>query len=527
MSYICYIVGMAFSENSVFTEVKHLMTTVKTQLADFTCYQQQQRQEIAKYSNQAKSTQDGSSSQWTSETKCKLLELAAQQKELLKLLQGHKKLFEKIQALKQKAKAVTKHIIPAVEVHCKSHGGKNVQQEIKDKSTLSSPSMTIPASDVNLSSTKTTNNASNLGKQSEKHTSTALTNVSSSYAQNRYMPISSQPLVVSAVSQCTNLDNQAQSCPVMTSHSPATMIYVSGTTQTSVASSIMPQNVVLTGGQLYQVGQKQVYVLPHGLTTSLASPFTVAQAAQLQHVTTARLPSSTTTTASTAKEATITKERNDLTGGLSVTKSTPSIGLNTATLPSRALQSWNSRRTEMSSQLPSPETPVPSSTVPWPISATISPSNSAQPVSAVRSLSTSSTLQSTLLPNLCSESGSQVGKQASRAIHSTTISQSLNEKTITVLQVQPSARAKSPLDTLSKNTSAVPSSLQATTTYSTVSKGPVSTANNGYMLFNFILGSIFFLLLKSHYCTLPYPITNKNKNILKHNIMYLSLCKAF
>ena len=488
MSYICYIVGMAFSENSVFTEVKHLMTTVKTQLADFTCYQQQRRQEIAKYSNQAKSTQDGSSSQWTSETKCKLLELAAQQKELLKLLQGHKKLFEKIQALKQKAKSVTKHIIPAVEVHCKSHGVRNVQQEVKDKSTLSSPSMTLPASDVNLSSTKT-KNASNLGKQSDKNTSTALTNVSSSYTQNRYMPISSQPLVMSAVSQ-----------------SPATVIYVSGTTPTSVASSIMPQNVVLTGGQLYQVGGKQVYVLPRGLTTSVASPFTVAQAAQLQHVTTARLPSSRTTTASTAKEATVTKERNDLTGGLSVTKSTQSIGLNTATLPSRALQSWNSRITEMSSQLSSPNTPVPSSVVSsLPISATISLSNTARPVSAVKSLSTSSILQNTLLPNLCSETGSQVGKQASHAIHSTTISQSLNEKTITVSQVQPSARAKSPLDTLSQNSSAVPSSLQATTTTSTVSKGPVSTAKN-------VCGSKFSLCL-SHYCTLPYPITKKKKNI--------------
>ena len=136
------------------------MTQVKTQLADFTRYQQQQRQAIAKSSNESQGTRDGAESQYTSNIKQRILELATQQKELLKCFQCHKKLLEKIQALKQEAKSVTKHILPAVEEH---HKSCNKQQDISDKSAH--PPLSNPF-EVTTSNKSTTGSNKQVGKQS-------------------------------------------------------------------------------------------------------------------------------------------------------------------------------------------------------------------------------------------------------------------------------------------------------------------------------------------------------------------------
>ena len=96
------------------------MTQVKTQLAEVTVYQQQQRQQIAQYSNESQDTNDGSESQHTFDIKQKILQLAAQQKELLACVQCHKKLLDKMRTLKKTTKAITKNTLPAIEKHVSS-----------------------------------------------------------------------------------------------------------------------------------------------------------------------------------------------------------------------------------------------------------------------------------------------------------------------------------------------------------------------------------------------------------------------
>lgn len=461
MNKIYCIVGMAPRENPIFAQVKHLMNTVKTQLADFTRYQQQQRQEIAHSSNGAQGSQDGSSSQWTSETRRKLLELATQQKELLKLLQCHKKLLEKIQALKQKAKSLTRHIIPAVEAHCKSHRGINVEQEIIDKNTCPSLPMTLSASNMNTSAIVTCakltpNSASKHGDEQtvNKHTSISLKNVPSSYTQNRYRPVPSHP---SAVSQVATLGHQPQSFAASISHTPATVSHnVSNATQISVTPSATPQsrvqNVILTGGQLYQVGEKQVYMLPQGCITSVTSSFEVTQATQPQQVTTAKLSSNTTT--AVAKKATATQETAFI-PDLSVAKSTRGNSVSSAQDP------------QMFSQLSSNNTPVSSSRVTLPLSL----SNSSLPVSTARSFRNSAVqnTQSLSIDN-------QGSNQATHSSHNASISHATIDNTSTVPQWQKRAGVQSQHTAASsQNTAGVQSSLQAAKTTATVaSKGPVS-----------------------------------------------------
>lgn len=97
------------------------MTQVKTQLAEFTVYLQQQRQQIAQYSNESQDTHDGSESQHTFDIRQKILQLAAQQKELLACFQCHKKLLDKMRTLKKSTKANAKNTLPAIEKHVSSH----------------------------------------------------------------------------------------------------------------------------------------------------------------------------------------------------------------------------------------------------------------------------------------------------------------------------------------------------------------------------------------------------------------------
>ena len=420
MSSIYNVLGTPLKESSIFAQVKQLMTTVKTQLAHFTRYQKQQRHQIASFTVESKTNQDGFSSQRTYKTKCKLLELAAQQKELLKLFQGHKNLFEKIQMLKEKAKTVTEHVLPAVEMHCKSYGAKNMQLEIKENSAVSSASMTMLASNINLSSdtvcTKTINCATS---------------------------ICLQPLTLSTASQFTTLEDQTQPCHVMTSCSPTNGRHVSTTTHTSVTCPLLQssiQDTVLTGHQVHYVEGKQVYMLPQELDTSVAKSYSFIQPPQA-HFTTARLSSNTKTSASATETRLTTANVSDAQSGTSCI--------------------WLSGIPMVSALVSSVDTPVLSSFV------------SLQPMSYP---STSSTLQSSLMPS--SENSSQVLKQATHAGQKTTPSQVSSMNSMTVSELQPRAWAKSSVNIPSQITSALPSKLQATKTTSTPLKGPVSITKN-------------------------------------------------
>ena len=420
---------MAPKENPIFVQVKHLMTTVKTQLADFTRYQQQQRQEIANSSNGVQDSEDGSSSQWTSQTKHKLLELAAQQKELLTLFQCHRKLLDKIQALKQKARSVTKHIIPAVEVHCKSKGGVNVQQEIMDRNTQ--PSLLNTSSISNTNSLAVT--CANIipTKQGNelsvsRHTSIPLMSVSSSYTETNCRAIPSQPSVTSAVTQITLGNN-----PVLISHNPATVLNnASSATVTTPSSVSQPrvQNVVLTAGQLYQVGGRQIYVLPQGLPVTL--PFAVTQATQPKQVM-AKLPSTTYTTSATPEMGLI-PSRSD-------TAPAKDNHLNTVvSLPTTAA-SKQGEISQSSSQVTSIGTVVPSCSVTLSNLDNSSHSNISELVSAARTVNNSLVLQNGAPPIACN-SGSHANKQGLHSNHKAPISCATSESVQTVPQLHKSAR---------------------------------------------------------------------------------------
>ena len=456
-------------ENPTFAQVKYLMTTVKTQLADFTRYQQKQRQEIASCRNGAQSIEDSSSSQWTSETKHKLLELANQQKELLKLFQHHKKLIERIQALKQRAKSVNKHIIPAVEVHCNSNRGVNAQKENIDQSTRPSLPSTLTASNTSPLTVTTrmkiiANSGSKQGEQLvNKHTSISLEEVGSSYAPSTHRS--------SVVSQQMTLDDH----PVLNSHTPIPMSHnATGVTQslvtTSVTSQSRVQNVVFTGGQLYQVGDKQVYVLPQGLITrSVTSSLGVTQAAQAHQVQAAKSSISDTSTAVTNK-ASVTQERGLFPRSLLET-STQGPTLNTVDALPPTVLSWQDQKTQTTSQLSVSNTPIPSSRSTLPISATIPLSNTSLPVSTARSVSNSSVLENTTLSN-----GSEISKQATNVNQSDPVSHTtLPESTTIVAPMQKSTREQPQHTTPFKNTSGVQSSSQPPKMTATIAlKGPVS-----------------------------------------------------
>lgn len=460
---------MAPRENPIFAQIKHLMTTVKTQLADFTRYQQKQRQGIASCSTGAQGSENTSSSQWTSETKHKLLELANQQKELLKLFQHHKKLLERMQALKQRAKSFNKHIIPAVEVHSNSNRGFNAWKEIIDQSTR--PSLPSTASNMSpLAVTTCTKIIPNSGSKQggeqllNKHTSITLEKDCSSCVPSTHRS--------SAVSQQMTLVDQ----PVLNSHTPIPMSHnATSVTQSLVTTSVISQprvqNVVLTGGQLYQVGDKQVYVLPQGLITrSVTSSLGVTQAAQTHQVQAAK-PSFTTTSTAVTNRASVTQERG-LFPSSSLTASTQGPTLNTVhALPLTAL-SWQDQKTQTTSQLPISNTAISSSRSTLPISATIPFSNTSLPVSTARSVSNSSVLENRTLPN-----GSEISsKQATNVNQSDPVSHTtLPESTSTMMHMQKSTMVQPQRTTPSKNTSGIQSSAQpAKMTATIASKGPVS-----------------------------------------------------
>lgn len=463
---ISCIAGMTPKENPIFAEVKLLMTTVKTQLADFTRDQKQQRQEIANSSNGEPGSQDGSSSQWTSQTKHKLFELATQQKQLLTLFQCHKKLLDKIQALKQKARSVTKHIIPAVEVYCKSKRRVNVQQKVMDRNTQQQSLLNMCISNTNpLAVTTCENTIPNITTKQgnelsvSKHTSFPLINVISSHTENSCSAIPSQPLVTSAVTQVTT-----SSTPVTVFHNVST----ASLTTPLVISQPRVQNVVLTAAQLYQVGGRQIYVLPQVL--SATTTFTVTQAAKLQQVT-AKLPSTTYTTSATPEMGLISS--------LSVAISAQGHPLNTeVSLPSTTV-SWLGQSSQSSSQVSSIVTAVPSSSVTMPNLDISSHSNISLPVSTARTVNNSLALQNATPPIAC-DIGSQANKHGSHLNHKAPISCAAIESARTVPQLHKSARLQSQHGIPTQNAVGVQSSSQVTmTTEAVTSKGAVSIIVHG------------------------------------------------
>ena len=443
------------------------MTTVKTQLADFTHYQQQQRKEIASSGNGETGSQDGCSSQWTSQTKHKLLELAAQQKELLTLFQRHKKFLEKIQALKQKARLTTQHLIPAVEMHCKSKRGFNVQKETTNRNTEPSFLNTSSTCTLNMNPLAVAtceNTIPNITTKQgyelsvSKHTSIPLLSVPSIYTENSFRAIPSQPLFTSAITQVT------------TSRTPVTMFHrVSSASLTTplVLSQPRVQNVV-TAAQLFQVAGRQIYVLPQGVpvTTTLA----MTQTAQSQLVT-AKLPSTTYTTSAMPEMGLIPS--------LSVAKSAQGHPLNTVvSLPSTAA-SWLGQISQSSSQVSSISTAVPSSSGTLPSLDNSSHSNVSLPVSTTRAVNNRLALQNAPPPIVC-DGGSHAITQGSHSNHKAAISCAASESSQTVPQLHKSARLQSQHTIPTQNAAGVQSSSQvAMTTEPVASKGAVSIIVHG------------------------------------------------
>ena len=243
------------------------MTQVKTLLAEFTVYLQQQRQQIAQYSNESQDTHDGSESQHTFDIRQKILQLAAQQKELLACFQCHKKLLDKMRTLKKSTKANTKHTLPAIEKHVSS----------RSTSTSFNIAVSNPSGVTAHNTSMSANKCRQDNKQSVNDSQPA---PPTSTLKHAMLQNSSAPSVESSSASQTMLSDkcsQLQQVPLSCTSVTAENNYSSSETQSqSLLSPLsMPQqrtqNVVLTAGQFFQVGDKQVYVLPQGLLSSVTS----------------------------------------------------------------------------------------------------------------------------------------------------------------------------------------------------------------------------------------------------------------
>ena len=244
------------------------MTQVKTQLAEFTVYLQQQRQQIAQYSNESQDTHDGSESQHTFDIRQKILQLAAQQKELLACFQCHKRLLDKMRTLKKSTKANTKNTLPAIEKH------------ISSRST--STSFNIGVSNPSGVMAHNTRMLANKSRQDNKQSVNDCQPTPPTSTLKHAMLQNSSALSMessSSASQTMLSDkrSQLQQAPLSCTSAAAENNYSSSETQSQ--SLLTPlsmhqqraQNVVLTAGQFFQVGDKQVYVLPQGLLSSVTS----------------------------------------------------------------------------------------------------------------------------------------------------------------------------------------------------------------------------------------------------------------
>ena len=479
---------MSCKESPVFAQVKLLMTQVKTQLAEFTHYQQQQRQQIAKSSDPSQDTQDDSESQWTSETKQRILELANQQKELLKLFHCHKKLLEKVQELKQKVRSGTKHILPAVEMRQTSKNRAKVQQVVMGKSARQPSPITLSASTLNASgvmtfvhNTSTTVCTKNMEETSNRHIPVSPKLVSCRLTQSKANSVTSHAQVMLSSSQALPRPASTSCNPVLHSVPSVTQTQTSVTPSAATPQPIV-QNVVLTGGQLYQVGDKQVYVLPQGLISSVTSS-SATQANQPQQVKIAGKPTYTT---SVAVPGTLSgTPTSALIPIISMAKSTQGCVLSTASgvsnlsLLGSSCQGGNIQRSSQTQ----------STTVTLPVSTTTSLRNgSTLPVSNSILLNASSALQQDMPLSTASQFGNQGSKQMTETMHSAASPLAINETSIAPL-LQKSARLQSQNTTPSQNTTRVQSTLQATRTAApAASKVPVSIISDlDFVLFVFSL----------------------------------------
>ena len=451
------------------------MTQVKTQLAEFTHYQQQQRQQIAMANHESQDTQDGSETQWTDEAKQKILELATQQKELLKLFHCHKKLLEKIQALKQKAKSGTKHILPAVEVHHRSQNRINMQQEVRGKNTKQPSSTTLTASNVNQPRiTCETSKPSSVSAKVHEDSVHKITPISSSLKQvssstTHLQSHQTSTTVSSTAYQVVPTAGKTQLHSGSSSHSSAlTMHSISSVAQTQKSRTLstiaqpIVQNVVLTAGQLYQVGDKQIYVLPQGLITNAPPSLAATQVTQPQQDTPVMMPQYTT--ASIATKLPMSQPSTPMPIS-TVAKPSKSCALNTVSNPFITGLCSQDQTVQAFSQLSTHSTQAPKTSVTLPVSRTTSPANS---LTSTLATSANGLLTTSPTSSISSHIESQGNKQIAHAVIPLATSEN---STAPLLQRGAGVHLQY---TKPSQSAAILSSLQAAKTTSLPPKAPVS-----------------------------------------------------
>ena len=410
------MVGIALRNSPVFLEVKKLMTELKTQLSDFAQYQQQQRQEIVNSSCKSQLIHHEKEAQWTHEKKQKILKLASQQRELLKLLHCNKNLVEKVQTLKEMAKLHSKKIMPMIEVHHKSLD-TNLAQGETDKNIHQAASTKTRDSNLNQhgATTFVESQTARIFKQTQEQSARKFNQESSSLNQfsSGTAPFhqSSTQTVNPSTSQLTAspLFVRSQIPSASPNHTYAIPLYSTSSTtvsQTSIAKSLPTQqrahNVILTAGQLYQVGDKQIYVLPHGLNTDIVSSMTATQVNQK--------PQGTSEATSQIKTVSAWAKETSSSLVTSVVKSTPRF------TQSRASNFILHSQTQVPQWHPTSISPLTYTGVTAPLSSTPAPRNniaSALPKDDTQSQPSSAVYQNTCTDlSVRSHSASQGSKQS-------------------------------------------------------------------------------------------------------------------
>lgn len=464
------------------------MTQVKTQLAELTVYLQQQRQQIAQYSNESQDTHDGSESQHNFDIKKKILQLAAQQKELLACFQCHKVLLEKMQTLKKSTKTNTKNTLPEIEKHassCSTSTSFNI--------AVSNPTGVI-AHNTSMSANKSTQG----NKQSVYNSQPAPP--TSSLKHGMLQNSSALSMESSSASQTILSDkcSQLQQTPLSCTSVAAENNCLSSETQSQslLTPLSMPQqraqNVVLTAGQFFQVGDKQVYVLPQGLLSSVTST-AMAQVTQPQGLIATTVQSTATTPGNHLQQ--ITPANPLMT---SVTKVQSSEGSSHSTLLLRRSSCKDQTTQSLHSQKSSGNALPVTGTIPLTNTfATCSPSTSRM------SASSSSTLQQNKTVSQTSQLSNHGNKQIICPANSTTFSPVTNENNRPP-QMLRSARVQTP----SHSCSGVQSTVQANksitffTSKATVSSNASSVFVSAYTYVHYISFNIvsFMNSLMSYPC---------------------------
>ena len=483
------------------------MTQVKTQLAEFTVYLQQQRQQIAQYSNESQDTHDGSESQHTFDIRQKILQLAAQQKELLACFQCHKKLLDKMRTLKKSTKANEKNTLPAIEKHVSSHStSTSLNVSVSNPSGVTAHNSSMMVNKSRQDNKQSVNDSqpappTSTLKHAMLQNSSALTMESSSSASQTML---------------SDKRSQLQQAPLSCTSAAAENNYSSSETQSQslLTPLSMPrqraQNVVLTAGQFFQVGDKQVYVLPQGLFSSVTSA-TVTQVTQpqgliattvqstamtqgkhLQQIT----PSLHKTTAAVATKIAVTPANPLMT---SVTKVQSSEGSSPSTLLLRGSSCCKDQTTQsLHSQQSSGNALPVTGTIPLTnISVTCSPSTSRM------SASSSSTLQQNKTVSQTSQLSNHENKQITCPANSTTFSPVTNENNRPP-QMLRSARVQTPYHRCSGLQSTVQAnrSITSFTSKATVSSNASSVFVSAYTYAHYISFNIvsFMNSLMSYPC---------------------------